>query len=202
MRPSLAELFVVLRGLSGLIENFLRIARLCAILIWRTRFLAGSDNVPITATRSQLVAGQMDHRKRRQGHLIIPGRLAIHTRAIAVYDFTVRKGGQWILSGFRSGRLSGLRSPRSLLAGKVLLGETLLPGFCLPIVVAHPATTFHQTRSKLSKHGSCGDDGNLPRSVGVRQNLLVNEVVFFLLVCDDLVKRPVFVEKQIRVTVA
>ena len=88
---------------------------------------------------------------------------------------------------FRSLGFSGrFRTSRSLLAGKIVLGEALLPGLALPVIIPHSSSVVNDPAAKLTKHGFCRDDGNLTGSVGVRENILPNEFLLFRLRCDDL----------------
>jgi hypothetical protein len=62
---------------------------------------------------------------------------------------------------FCSGRFPCLCCAWPFLASSVFFCETLLPGFALPVVVAHPAPVHYQSAPKLPEHGSRRDNSNL-----------------------------------------
>ena len=113
----------------------------------------------------------------------------------------------WTDESFRSddlGCFHGLpcfRAARSLFTRQIIFGKALLPGFGFPIVVLHPAPIHNDSSAELAKHGLRGDDRDLPRSVGVRQNLLMDQFILLRLGCNDLEQRSILVEQQIRVSV-
>lgn len=94
------------------------------------------------------------------------------------------------------------RSTWPLFARGVFFGEALLAGFALPVVVTHSTAVDDEPAAKLAKHRSGGDDGDLAGAIGVGKDLLLDEVVLFGLVRNDLMQRAVFVEEQIRIAVA
>jgi hypothetical protein len=97
--------------------------------------------------------------------------------------------------GFGRGCFSCFCCTWPLLTRRVFLGKTLLPSLALPVVVAHTPAINDQPASELSEHGAGGYDGNLSGSIGVWQNLLVDEVVLLGLCSDNFVQRSVLVEK-------
>jgi hypothetical protein len=103
---------------------------------------------------------------------------------------------------FCSSRFPCLCCAWPFLTSSVFFCETLLPGFALPVVVAHPTSVHYQSAPKLPEHGSRRDNSNLTWTVRVRQYLLVDKIVFLGLRSDDLEEGAVLVEQQIRVSVA
>ena len=99
-------------------------------------------------------------------------------------------------------RLPCFASSWSLVPSHVFLGKTLLDGLRFPIIVSNPPSVLNHSGTKLAEHGLCSDDGNLPRSVRIRKDLLVYQFVLLLLGSNDLEQRSILVEKQIRVPVA
>lgn len=63
--------------------------------------------------------------------------------------------------------IPGLASSWSLLASQILLGEALLPGFALPVVISNAPAVDDDPAAKLPEHGLGRHDGDLPRSIGV-----------------------------------
>lgn len=124
----------------------------------------------------------------------------IGSRRVIVDNLRVRSAHEEVVLGL--GRLSSLGRPRPLLTGRICFRKALLASFGLPIVVPDPATIFDDAASELPKHGPGRDDGNLSRAVRKGQDLLLHEVVLFLLAGNDFVQRPVLVEEQVGVTVA
>ena len=102
---------------------------------------------------------------------------------------------------FSCGSIAGLGSPWTLFTGQILLGETLLARLALPIVIPYPSAVDNDTATKLSEHGASGDNSDLAGPVGIRQDILLDQVVLFDLRRDDLVQRPVLVEQEVRVAV-
>lgn len=101
-----------------------------------------------------------------------------HSRPIAVHNVVMllaQSSGRLIRGLSFSCRLG---ASRSFFSCQIFLGEALFPRFCLPIVVPHPPTVQDDSAAELTKHGLGGDDGNLPRSVRIRKDLLVDEVIF------------------------
>lgn len=70
-------------------------------------------------------------------------------------------------------RLPCFTSSWSLVPSHVFLGETLLYGLRLPIIVSDLSSVFNHPSPKLAKHGLCSDDSDLPRSVRIREYLLM-----------------------------
>ena len=104
---------------------------------------------------------------------------------------------------FKSGgRLPCFASSWSLVSGHVFLRKTLLYSLRFPIVVSYPPSVLNHPSAKLAEHRLCSDDGDLPRSVRVRKDLLVYQFVLLSLGSDDLKQRSVLVEEKIRVPVA
>ena len=71
------------------------------------------------------------------------------------------------------GRLPCFASSWSLVSRHVFLGKTLLDGLGFPIIVSDPPSALNHPSTKLAKHGLRSDDGDLPRSVRIRKDLLV-----------------------------
>lgn len=100
--------------------------------------------------------------------------------------------------GFRgSGRISGLGSTWSFLACQVFLGEALLARLAFPIVITHAPSVDDNPAAELAKHRPGGDNSDLARSVRVRKDILLDQIILLDLRRDDLMKRPILVEKEI-----
>ena len=61
--------------------------------------------------------------------------------------------------------LSRFGNPWSFIPCHILLGETLLFRFGLPIIVPYASTAFDHPCTELTEHGFGSDDGNLARSI-------------------------------------
>ena len=95
-----------------------------------------------------------------------------------------------------------LCTPRPLLTGQVLFCKTLLPGFGFPIVITNASSVLNDPTAKLAKHGFGCDNRDLPRSVRIRQDLLVDEIILFSLTSNNLVQGPILVKQEIRISIA
>ena len=156
----------------------------------------------------------MDHRQRSQRRRHWSSHTRLHQlwmtlridrdrpRTVAVNDVLMVTECCSIRSNVRGLSFScSLCATRSLFTSQVFLRKTLLSCLCLPVVIPHPSTVLNDSATELSKHRFGSDDRNLSRSVRVRQDFLMNQIVLFRLSCDDFVQRPILVEKQIRVSV-
>lgn len=166
-------------------------------IVPRTKVFSGSD-----VTQGSQVARHDAAHSHGTGHLCIGMKLM--RRRIAVDDFALSKHVH------RVGRIAMRRLGHallllgrtwSLLASQVLLGKALFPGLCLPIVVTHTPTIHNHTGAELTKHGSCSDNCNLPRAVGVWKDALSDEVLLLVVRGDDLVEGAILVEEQVGVSV-
>lgn len=98
-------------------------------------------------------------------------------------------------------RFASLGGSWTFLSGHVFLGKALFPGLALPIIVPNPSAVDYHTTAKLAEHRPGGDDGDLTRTVGVWENVLLDKVVFLDLRSNNFVQRAILVEKQVRVTI-
>lgn len=129
--------------------------------------------------------------------------MAVHQRPVAVNDVGMPQTGRGhggCLGGSRC--ISGFGRARSLLPGHVLLGEALFSCLGFPIIVPDPSPVLDDPAPELPKHRFRGHDGDLARSVGIRQDFLGNQVILLRLCGDDLVQRPILVKQKVRVSVA
>lgn len=185
MLPRSAQLLVELGCVGGLGQNLGCTACLCSILVgWAGNLLPRAYDVTIAA-RSKVFTRQVDHGQRSKGCREQAWWVSFKTVTV-VDDLALWQRCQSIAAGFGSGGFPSLRCARPLFARSVFFGKSLLAGFCLPVVVPDTTSVFDQPCSELSEHGSCRNNSNLARSVRVRQNLLLNEIVFLLLVGNDL----------------
>lgn len=97
--------------------------------------------------------------------------------------------------------ISGFGGARPLLPRQIFLGEALLSGFAFPVIIANAPAVDNDTATELTEHRASCHNGDLPRSVGVWKNVLLDKIVLFNLICDNLKQRPVFVEEQVGVTI-
>jgi hypothetical protein len=93
------------------------------------------------------------------------------------------------------GSFASLRATRTLFTCEVIFGEALFARFAFPVIVTDAAPIHNNSAAELPKHRPCRDDGNLTRAVGIRKNILLNEIIFLDLGGDDFVQRPILVEK-------
>lgn len=121
-------------------------------------------------------------------------------RSIAVNNvwMTQGRGGA---RRFSARRVSCLGRSRSLLPCQILLGEALFPRLGFPIIIPNPPAVCNHSAAKLTKHGFCRDDGNLPRPIRVGEDFLAYQIILFRLGGDDFVQRTVFIEEEIRITI-
>ena len=97
---------------------------------------------------------------------------------------------------FKSGGgLPCFASSWTLVSGHVFLRKTLLYSLRFPIIVSDPSSALNHPSTKLAEHRLCSDDGDLPRSVRIRKDLLVDQFVLLGLGSDDLEQRSVLVEE-------
>jgi len=75
----------------------------------------------------------------------------------------------------------------SLFARGIGFSETLLARQRFPIVITHPAPILNNAAAKLTKHGSGGHNGNLPRAEREWKDLTLHEIVLLDLAGDDLI---------------
>ena len=117
---------------------------------------------------------------------------------------TVDDVGTWQgfrVDGYGFDRLPGFAPTWSLLTRQIIFGEALFPRFGLPVVILHSSAIHNDPSSKLTKHGFGRHDGNLPRSVRVRQDLLLDQLILLRLRGNDFEQRSVLVEQQIGVSI-
>ena len=126
-------------------------------------------------------------------------------RAVGVADIARVVGRQQvgsIVGSLGSGSIARFPGPGTLLPGHVILGEALLSGLGLPVIIAHTPPIDNDAAAKLAKHGTRRDDGNLPRAIRIGQDILRDQIILFNLRRNDLVERPILVEQQVRVPIA
>lgn len=133
--------------------------------------------------------------KGRRLHCAVARAVAVHHITIAGSD--VGPCIELILSR----ELPGFSSPRSLLACRVLFGESLLDGLCHPVIISNSTTVFDDATAKLAKHRTGGDHRYLTRPVGIWQDLLVDQFLLLLRTGNDFEQRAIFVEQEIRIAV-
>ena len=97
--------------------------------------------------------------------------------------------------GFGGGCFSCLCRARSLFSCSIFLGEALFSSLALPVVVAYAPSVDNQPAAKLPEHGAGGHDSDLPGTVRVRKNFLVNKIVLLGLGGNDLVERSILVKE-------
>lgn len=90
---------------------------------------------------------------------------------------------------------------RSLFPCQILLGEALLPRLGFPIIIPNPPPVCNHPAAKLTKHGFCRDDGNLPRPIRVGEDFLAYKIILLRLRGNNFVQRTVFIEQQIRISI-
>jgi hypothetical protein len=157
-------LLVIFRCVVGLSEELRWRACLRPVLVgWPGDFLPWPLDVAIISqAHIGLVWGERDHRKLRDSwraqHTRLDGlRLwvkAIVHGAVAIDDVTmVAKGKGSRGVGFcYCCCISGLCCPGPLLACKILLGESLLAGLALPVIVPDSPAINNDPATKLSEH--------------------------------------------------
>lgn len=118
---------------------------------------------------------------------------SVKARAVAVDDFS-SEGVTDSCLRFSGRRFSCSRCPGSFLTSRVILGEPLLSRLALPVIIANTPTVHDDSAAKLAKHRPSSDDCNLSGSIGEGEDVLIDEIFFLFLSCDDFEKRPVLVE--------
>lgn len=212
----LFKLLVDLGCLSGLVENLARRGWPGCILVWRaSHFMSWSLNTAVIprlhvgrcalvvrfGARCRYATGcGIEPAKRLQGVHSCP-HIVLIVASIGIWMSKSHGVGVSVV-GLCGSCFPGLGGAWPLLPSRVFLGEALLPRLALPVVVAYPAAVGDEPASKLSEHGPCGYNGNLPRPVRVGQDFLVDQIILLCLGGDDLEQGSVLVEEQIRVTVA
>lgn len=187
-----------------MVEDFSRRAGLQAVLVRLARDLLARARHTVVLPQPGIVGGgsHVDHRQRSQrGRGWPPNRQAMRhgLERIAVDDVAMGEGRQQIRSigCLGGGGVSSLAGPRPFFTSQVIFGEPLLARLAFPVIVAHTPSIHDDPAAELTKDRLGRDDGNLARPIRVRQNILLDEVVFFDLRRDDLVQRPVLVEQQV-----
>ena len=202
----LSQRFIKLSGLVCLCEDVLRVARLSAILVGRSSELLSRASNATEVGDSGIIRRHVNHAERRKRDGVDASRNGglVDARTVGIYNVGVRHGSQGsrVGAGFGSRCFSLLGSTRSLFSSCIFFGKALASRFGFPVIVANSSSVGNDATSKLAEHGPCCYNSDLPRTVRVWQNLLLNEVVLLRLVGDDLIQRSVLVEEQVRVTVA
>lgn len=90
-----------------------------------------------------------------------------------------------------------LRCAWPFLASRIFLREPLFPSLGLPVVIPHASPAHNHPAPKLPKHTSSRHDSYLPRTVGVWEKFLCNEIIFLCLSSDYLEEGTVLVEQEI-----
>lgn len=107
-----------------------------------------------------------------------------------------------LLSSLLTGYCSPLlRCAWPFLASRILLCKPLFPSLRFPIVIPHASSAHNHPASKLPEHTSSSHDGNLPRTIGVREKFLRNEIIFLCLSSDYFEEGTILVEQEVRVSI-
>lgn len=151
--------FVHVSGLRCLTHDLGVVAGLVAILIWRAGdFLPRARNVAII-TQPELVRRrrQMDHRQRGNGSrhgtwriCVGSGRMGVRT--VAVNNVLVTQKWRANIHTLRGRGIPCFCGSRSLFTCQIVLGESLLPRFSFPVIVADPSTVLNNSAAELTEH--------------------------------------------------
>lgn len=210
----LSENLVEISSVLRLIDDLRRSRRSDAVLVRRPRHLLTWAHNTCVVPRSRVFCRcRIDHGEMHwiTPHISRQDRIrcnALEMRCMAVNDIGVhcrgriRVGaGSCRVGGFNASSFSSLGSSRSLLSCQVLLGEALLSRLALPVVIAHASSILDDSTTKLSEHRLGSDDCDLTRAIGIWENVLLDQVILLFLRRDDFMKRTIFVEEQIRITI-
>ena len=180
--------------------------RLASILVCCGRYLLPWSRNVVIVLQSELI-GRVNHWQRCNRGWYVAGYHGMESmplvvqRTVAVDDVLMPESGRSHVEGFRSRGVPCFRGSRSFLPCQILLGEYFLHGLRLPLIVSFPSPVINDSAAKLTEHGFCRNNGNLPGSVGIRQNILADQIVLLRLRGDNLVQGAVLVEEKVRISI-
>lgn len=103
-----------------------------------------------------------------------------------------------LLGSLFTGRCSPLlRCAWPFLASRIFFCKPLFPSLGFPIIIPHASSAHNHPTSKLPEHTSSSHNSDLPRTVGVREKFLCNEIIFLCLSSDYFEEGTVLVEQEI-----
>ena len=164
-------------------HHICRGCRLGAVLIWCTSHLLSRPRY-VTVSLHARIFWYLHQRKTTYGLGMIRVHRRIRVNNVLLGSVPSRDQGSLVCFCCRR-CIPCFGRPGAFVTCHIFFGESLFDCLCLPIIVSDSATSFNDPGSKLTEHGLCSDDSNLPRTVRVGQDFLVNQLVFLLLGSDD-----------------